>query len=438
MTGLRLLAAGINTASGLIVLKTLKDYCNEEPEPVSAVSQILGGIRDAVGGITLSSKLGIVVGGTITAATGTFLYMRRKKIKTSCSEYVTQLKEKIGIEITTVPNEKMQRYVGESLRAGSMELKTNRPKCQILVGNIENGNFVIYGSAVRIWNSVVVPTHVVDSADLDGKLWMKGAQGCLSLTTADFYRLDTDISGIDLTDNQLSQIGAPQANLYETISDKGEFVSVAGVQGMGTVGNLRHDSTAFGKVCYLSTTMPGYSGAPYMKGDRVAGIHGWGGATNGGYSASYIKARLDGHHKRRLESSEDFLMKIFKSKTFRSGDINMLHGDEVYVRYNGQYHLVDGDTFRKARGLEYIDGTYDDAESMEPESLRHSGESNSLTMPGASGNSNQPGDLESLVSKALINELQSLSKKQFRDLKQNSASNPLPSTSGLLSTPKQK
>nr|UCS96392.1 MAG: hypothetical protein 1 [Riboviria sp.] len=400
----------------------------------------------------------VVLGGTISAAKGAVsvpyvkealisvasiaavvAVMRVRRVRKCVEDSVWGLKERMGVKLREQASTSAREIIPESIRADSSETAAAMPKVQVKIGQKRDGVFIVYGSAVRIADAMVVPEHVLVAAkDEDDCVYAKGSQGSIRISVKGFDIIETDLSARSLTPEEFSKIGMPQVRLAENLPLSGEFVSVCGVSDAGTVGKLVHDRTTFGKVCYSGTTMPGYSGAPYMKGGSVIGIHCWGGKTNGGYSASYVKVLVKRMAKQTYETSEGWLLEQFAKNIIPREDIRFDPGnDEAWLRHNGSYHIVTGTAFRKAKGLDYIG--WDDADSMRiDEAFRHSGESKSLKNPGASGDVNQPGVLDQAAIKALMFQLTSYMKKQAKLTKDTPVSSqPGTSTTGLLSVPKQ-
>lgn len=112
-----------------------------------------------------------------------------------------------------------------------------------------------------------------------------------------------------------------------------------------SMGLLKHvPKIAMGFVEYTGSTLPGFSGAPYMNGQKVLGMHLGGGTTgNYGYSASYIDMCLK--RMNRPESSElAFIRRVLKS-TRKSDFEYERHLDETCVRVGGRYMVLDNADF---------------------------------------------------------------------------------------------
>nr|WQM60695.1 MAG: VP1 protein [Solemoviridae sp. 1] len=393
-------------------------------------------------------KKTMIAGASAAIISAVAVYYWRRTIYRRTQEYVMKLKENFGC-LKEVMSNISSPFTMESLVAGSREAAMALPKYQLKVGNIEGGQFNVFGSAVRVFDSIVMPAHVLQSALVDGFVYVKGSQGAVALKEEDFEVLDTDLTAIHLKEKQLSMIGAPIASIWERINEvRGEFVSIVGVQGQGTVGALVHDPSCFGKVLYKGTTLKGYSGALYAVGKQIAGMHAWGGQANGGYSMSYIKVKVVAMQKLQTEDTEDFLHGLFRNKKLKRENVRFVGGDLVEFRENGMYHRVDIDVWKRAVGSEELPPSYEDYEltQMEPESLMNSGELKNLNQPGGSGSSAGPGQAISssvsnsieTLSKLLLEETQNqLRKKLNKNKPKASTTEPQPSTSGLLAAPKQ-
>lgn len=433
------IATNVGTLIGASAVLGYNKFMDLRGSVSEVPNTILGGIVEvAKETVSQNGKWVALAGGVLTAGAA---YYTSRKIRGCVKDRVMQLKEKVGLQLREQVSPRMNQVVTESLRDNSQEISQTTPKIQIKVGKVVRGSLEVYGSAIRILDCLVMPSHVLtDATDTDNCVVVKGSQGTLRLNAEDFIMLETDLVMRVCSPSEFSRIGMPVVSLYENISARGELVSIVGVQKKGTVGTLQHDPTAFGKVCYLGSTTNGYSGAPYMKGTQVAGVHCWGGRVNGGYSASFIKVLIHRALKHTPESSEDWLQKVFKGKKLDRHSVHFNAGnDEAIIRYNGQYHLIDGDTFRKSRGFDFIDGTYGDEDSQRvEESLRHSGESKSLMQPGASGNSNEPGQWELLVTNLVTKTLSQLTNGQVKRARASAqSSNSQASTSGLHSVQQQ-
>lgn len=242
----------------------------------------------------------------------------------------------------------------EALRPNSTETKLTPAKCSVLIGKKEAGDFVPHGCGVRFQNWLVLPDHVYSGGDLDGKpIYAMGRQvsGGVDISYKEVKTLDTDLVYIELSNQDWATIGASTATIVGDIPPAGLYAQIVGCLGKGTAGRLSHDPSCFGRIVYDSTTMPGYSGAPYMANGRIAGVHQSGSAqVNGGYSANYIWITLNHLENRKFESSEDWLLGQYQE----GGDIEIDTAwgglDDVRVRVGGRYAIVDISSMNKAFG----------------------------------------------------------------------------------------
>lgn len=280
----------------------------------------------------------------------------RKKIGSLLPGF-QRVRTALGCEPPVVPKSQIfddRKKCFESVRSGSLEEPLLTPKCQILVGEMIGGEFNAVGSAVRMRDYLVMPAHVYAAVDRPA---LKGRQHWIYLDKdRDYVDLDTDLIAFKMTEKELSTIGVTQSSISHALPYSGDFVSVVGLQGKGTVGELKHDRLVFGRVTYKGTTVAGYSGAGYMSGNRLVGIHTNGGATNGGYSASYVYSLICMNDRIKNEDSEDWLRKMYttKKKRFRI-DKRWADLDEVRVEVDGRYAVVSRGAMAAAFGNDYED-----------------------------------------------------------------------------------
>lgn len=244
----------------------------------------------------------------------------------------------------------------ESKRAGSDEFPLTTPKSQALVGYFEGKEFKAIGSCVRMEGGILVgPDHVLsDGPDGSPEKFVKGTQSHVSIRNKHREMLDTDLCCISMTDKEFSIIGISVLKL-DSVSAKGDFVAIVGPVGKGTTGVLKNDLRNFGRVIYEGTTVHGYSGAPYVKGPFVLGIHQRGGTVNGGFSAHYVWMLVKGYLKIRDEAiygTPKFLREQFEhGKTIRWQ--NSYDPDYVQIYCDGKYSQVQRSSMFEAFGNEW-------------------------------------------------------------------------------------
>lgn len=292
-----------------------------------------------------------------------------------------------------------QVYLPESARPGSEERAMSAPKCQALVGYMQDGMFCVVGNAMRIEDWLVIPDHVKCARNEDLELRSFDQKHRLELgedLLASAEVVDTDILAMELTQAQWSRIGLARARMLPALPKRGAYVSVVGAFGKGTTGTLSHHEV-FGRVRYTGSTYQGYSGGAYMAGDRIVGVHTHGGSFNGGYSASYLlsilkynrKVRFAGGDKVQFEDSDDWFRDQYESGAEMEYDAKWQDLDEVRIRVNGRYHIVARDTVARVIGSKWqrrikgggYSGGYDDRDFE-----AFSGEAKA-NLSGASGSS---------------------------------------------------
>lgn len=284
----------------------------------------------------------------------------------------------------------------ESVKSGSNEVDMTPPpsQCGIMIKNIQ-GEFVIHGCAVRFPNNwLVAPDHVL--SDTRSGKFAKGRQGHLDLAGKERVILAPDLVGIKLSEVEFAKIGISAAKVG--LLTRKILATIATYKGKGTCAALQNDYTIFGTVKYDGTTMPGYSGAAYMNGATIVGVHQHGGKENGGYNASYIYAALNRHDKLKMEDTPEWLEKLARSdnpvqyRDYDMDSIMILHEDGRYAIVErsdarAYFDSWDGGFLRRSKKNLV---NYDDAEHYESAS----GEARNLSMSGASGSSGKPSDLD--------------------------------------------
>lgn len=325
-----------------------------EPEPVSFWKGVLNAIPKVHKPVPASTvrdvpKMVKYAAGGLAAAF--VLYKARHQVK-KCIPGWQRLKTALGFEPPVTLREEGFKTCFESTRSGSEEQTLLAPKNQILVGDMIAGEFRAAGCGVRIANWIVMPSHVFAACEAP---CLKGRQHWIKLSSnLDYVDLDTDLIAIRLTERELSTIGVSVCSISHCLPYTGDFVQITGAAGKGTMGALRHDRYVFGRVVYDGTTVAGYSGAAYVSGNRLVGIHTNGGATNGGYSASYVLSLLNAIDRIKPEDSEDWLRSQFQKNKNRVRYDQRYHDlDEVRVEVGGRYAVVSRDSMARAFGKDW-------------------------------------------------------------------------------------
>lgn len=409
-----------------------------EPEPVKSFwKEILDAIpkvskpKPVAKPVEIDRKVVIAVGAVVALG---LAYRFRSKLRNWLPGY-QRLKTAMGCEPPVVVADiafSDRKVCYESVRSGSVEAPQLKPKCQVYIGEMVSGEFHAVGSAVRMREYLVMPCHVFASVD---EPCIKGSQSWIRIDRErEYLDLDTDLIAIKMKESELATIGVVQANISHTLPHTGEYVSIVGLLNKGTTGTLRHDSMVFGRVIYDGTTVAGYSGAGYVSGNRLVGIHTNGGAVNGGYSASYIYSLICYKDRVKDEDSEDWLRAVHKRNRSRFrvdkrwGDV-----DEVRVEINGRYAVVSRTSMFAAFGKHWMDEFEELPEPLRgygdeynTESVIPSGEVKNSNAGGSSTSDNTP-DLSIEETAETIQQLKKLLKAQqknmqlvLKQLKQNS------------------
>lgn len=253
-----------------------------------------------------------------------------------------------------------ESVIPESAIPGSEERAMTFPKGQCLAGFRVNGSFHVAGCAVRMDEWLVIPDHVKSAVGQQPiELLTFDQKRSIVLTPGEMEELnilDTDLLEVRLGPARFSELGLAKVNVAPCLSeDHGGYVSIVGAFGRGTTGTLRH-SLLFGKVNYSSSTFKGYSGAAYMLGSQIVGIHLHGGSSNSGYSASYVLAMLKHRYKIKDEDSTDWLQGQKEAGARVEVDPEWRDLDEARVRVNGRYHIVQTDTMARVYGKTWRGG----------------------------------------------------------------------------------
>lgn len=372
-------------------------------------------------GCWMASKIGVV--DKVRAGAGALVpgYKRLEAAVTG--------KPRIVAEMASLSS---SRTVYESRREGSAEQSLCAPSFQARVGYMRGGEFVVVGCCTRLNDYLIAPDHVWGT-DLD-EIVVFGSQSYVRLSGKERMPLDTDLSAILMTSKELSTIGISRA-VVSGLPESGKHLQIVGPLGKGTQDTLKHDAHCFGRVCYEGTTLAGYSGAVYTNGVQAYAIHQCGGAVNGGFSLSWVWRRLHKTAGLTMESSEEWLVNSFKAGKKIAWD-NTGDPEEVNVRIDGVYHVLDREVVYKALGEDWETKlsrgfkpkrTYGDLES--------SGEASSSKNPGASSGLEESQDVVQPELLSLIRELSTLSPKKLQRIRSllQSSMQSVPAMSGPVS-----
>ncbi len=236
------------------------------------------------------------------------------------------------------------------------------PRTQIAVYSVnENGRLIKYlGVATRVLDWLVVPHHVIVSEDVIALLSMKtDPPTSFKMATEKFELIEGDLAAVRVSESDFSQLGLTKAGIATVDGESMVSICSASKEPEMSFGIMSHDQKVFGGVVFHGSTKGGFSGAPYMLGKQIAGIHLGGGVMNYGVSASYVVALLQ-----KQEDTAEWLQKVRRKKGPVKYQRSKFNPDEAIVFVDGRYHTVDlsllemdeeepaGDVYMPVRELE--------------------------------------------------------------------------------------
>jgi len=239
----------------------------------------------------------------------------------ACQRHGVQLESAvIGSNFTTVPRSKI-------------------PKVQVAVYSItREGTLSRYlGVATRIGDWLVVPQHVIAAEEVISLLSM-ASEPALSykIGTEGFEPIEGDLSAMRMSEENFSKLGMVKASLATVEDASMSSVTSSSKDPEVSFGILTHDTKVFGAMVFQGSTKGGFSGAPYMIGRQIAGIHLGGGVMNYGLNATYIQALLQ-----KPEETAEWLMKLRQKRGKLRYSRSKFNPDEAQVFAYGRYHTVD-------------------------------------------------------------------------------------------------
>lgn len=194
------------------------------------------------------------------------------------------------------------------------------------------------GAAVRILDWLVVPYHVICTEEVIVLVAMKsdGAIQYYKVDTKDFKQIDGDVASMKMDEATFSKLGMAKAGIAPLEGESMVSITSAAREPEISFGILTNDTKVFGGVVFKGSTRGGFSGAPYMIGKQIAGMHLGGGIMNYGVSASYISALLQ-----KPEDTAEWLQKMRKAKGPLKYQRSKFSPDEAIIFVDGRYHTVD-------------------------------------------------------------------------------------------------
>ncbi|APG75748.1 hypothetical protein 1 [Shuangao insect virus 9] len=228
----------------------------------------------------------------------------------------------------------------ERMRPGSLLMPHAPSKCQAELYGKTQGTWVRLGQAFRSSNYLVTASHVIDQVEI---VKITTEHASIEVPTSLFRQVEGDLSIMPVTDQVLAPLKLANGRLasHEATEGSGLFVKIGGF-GSGSLGMLK-PNPAFGFVEYTGSTVPGFSGAPYVVGDVIYGMHLGGGAQNLGYSGAYISMLM----RALQEDSTDFLMSQIERAAEYQVSQSPYDPDEFRVKVGGRYYLLDAEGVHK-------------------------------------------------------------------------------------------
>lgn len=236
----------------------------------------------------------------------------------------------------------------EGLIPGSPLLEGGRlPDCQAkLALKMKDGTYMIVGSAIRVENHLITPTHNCQNGY---DLFIVAESGNYKVDTDTEIHLAADASAFAVPERIWGQAGVKKARLGP-LATRHSVTVTSGCDYKFSVGTVE-PAQVIGRVAYDASTQPGFSGSAYMNGRVCVGMHVHGGARAGGYESLYLYCRLKHALKQKPESSEDFLKSLTKRK--RNMLTEELDEEYVIVRTDdGNFHLTDRQLLERIHELE--------------------------------------------------------------------------------------
>lgn len=280
-----------------------------------------------------------------------------------------------------VPSAAHVPYHTESIRPNSILTAFEMPGCQVIFGTLSGERFVAYGCGVRINVPncddafIITPLHVVCS--LPSVFHLRGKNGTIevdkksvkrgsTIKPRDYVELDTDMCAFPISAVEASQIGVSVASILTSADARPMLARVTGPAQEGSTGELRADPYVFGQLVYSGSTVAGFSGAAYLVGKQVVGVHMSGGARNVGYSLRLAYVTLLYFLKVKQETTEEWLEMVVKKRKHKVYiDASWQHLDTVRIRVRGEYHIVERETWNNFELTEEdpVEPVYDDGPS---------------------------------------------------------------------------
>lgn len=306
-----------------VAFTVLKPVVREVEPQKSAFSRLAESLVSLMPTVTRVAAAGALLA---TAAGGVWMHRRYKST---------------GIIVSVDP----MMTAPEGAIQGSPILEGGRlPAGQVKLAVKRGNELMIVGSGLRMEDHLVTPTHNVMSG-LD--LYMITDRDRVRIDTANELVLAADVSAFPVPEASWALAGVSRIKMAPVSSEKTVTIT-SGCDQTYTIGRLR-STQPMGRVHYLASTKPGYSGSAYMDGQSCVGMHNHGGAMAGGYEILYMWCRLKHALQQIPESSEDFLRRLSKKKRLQFEDLDQ--DFSVIKTKSGHYHLATRQVKERLRQL---------------------------------------------------------------------------------------
>lgn len=231
----------------------------------------------------------------------------------------------------------------ESMYIGSNVTKIpreNAPKVQVGVYSVKLDGALEYylGCAVRLDDWLVTPWHVISSHTTIAVLSNSnnGKPYAVKMAVKNFEFVEADLVSIRLSEADFSKLGLVKAGIASITSKTPAVICNSSKEPQQAIGSLMNDPVVFGGMLFRGSTERGFSGAPYMIGKQIAGIHQAGGQNNYGFNASYILTLL-----KRPEETAEWLLKTRRKVGGIRYERSKFDPRDAIVCIDGLYHLVN-------------------------------------------------------------------------------------------------
>lgn len=228
-----------------------------------------------------------------------------------------------------------EKFVAERHVPGSETFHAKMPKFCARVEVMKDGKWYHSGMAFKTKYGILTAGHVVCGAE-EVRLVNDEEEKVVDR----FKETELDLVVIG---NNYGPTGMTQAKLAQSTLAPGSMEMVMATDGTScSLGPLR-ESNDFGYCAYEGSTHGGFSGSPYYVGNRVYGLHLGSKACNFGMEIGFV-----GIHLEKLEDSEDWVLDKIRKKVRHTAKRSPYDPDEMQVKINGQYVIVDRQAYEQA------------------------------------------------------------------------------------------